>query len=124
MPVYRASRCDLKTWTRLRAMTARLTRRSSSSLFPLNITPAITSTHPPLWWKGPLGPLTSGRDFLEDLRETICLGVRRGGAHLAAHAEVRPDPAGCHGPDGLLSDRLSARAPLCRARRARRPDGP
>jgi hypothetical protein len=30
---------------------------------PLNITPAITSIHPPLWWNGPLGPLTTDRDL-------------------------------------------------------------
>src|SRR5688572_31759147 len=33
---------------RLRAIIARLTRRISSSDFPLNITPATTSIHPPL----------------------------------------------------------------------------
>src|ERR1035437_4409475 len=44
-------------------MMERRTRRISSSLWPLNITPAITSIHPPLWWNGPLGPLTSDRDL-------------------------------------------------------------
>src|SRR4029077_8568258 len=44
-------------------MIARRTRRISSSLLPLNITPAITSIHPPLWWNGPLGPLTTDRDL-------------------------------------------------------------
>src|SRR5437016_463183 len=44
-------------------MMARRTRRISSSLFPLNITPAMTSIQPPAWWNGPLGPLTSGRDL-------------------------------------------------------------
>src|SRR6266516_2249307 len=54
-------------------MTARRTRRMSSSLLPLNITPAMTSIHPPLWWNGPLGPLTSGRDLYGViLRVTIC----------------------------------------------------
>src|SRR6266550_882031 len=38
-------------------MIARRTRRISSSLFPLNMTPAMTSIHPPAWWNGPLGPL-------------------------------------------------------------------
>jgi hypothetical protein len=33
----------LKTCTARRAMTARFTRRMSSSLFPLNIEPTITS---------------------------------------------------------------------------------
>jgi len=37
----------LKTCTARRAMTARLTRRMSSSLFPLNIEPTITSR--PAW---------------------------------------------------------------------------
>src|SRR6476620_502597 len=49
-------------------MTARRTRRMSSSLLPLNITPAMTSTQPPPWWKGPLGPLTTGRDHVADHR--------------------------------------------------------
>src|SRR5205814_5319903 len=31
-------------------MIARRTRRSSSSLLPLNITPAMTSIQPPVWW--------------------------------------------------------------------------
>src|SRR3954468_7550264 len=46
MPAYRASRYDLNTCTRLRAIIARRTRRISSSLFPLNITPQITSIQP------------------------------------------------------------------------------
>src|SRR5206468_10757040 len=80
IPPYLASRCDLNTWTLLRAMTARRTRRISSSLLPLNITPATTSIHPPLWWNGPLGPLTDGRDLYEvspPLREVVCLVARR-----------------------------------------------
>src|SRR5450830_1350162 len=44
-------------------MMERRTRRMSSSLLPLNITPAITSIHPPAWWNCPLGPLTSDRDL-------------------------------------------------------------
>jgi len=46
-PAYRSSRWDLNTCTRLRAMVARRTRRSSSSVLPLNITPAMTSIQPP-----------------------------------------------------------------------------
>src|SRR3954453_16821044 len=46
MPAYLASRCDLNTCTRLRAIIARRTRGMSSSLFPLNITPQITSIQP------------------------------------------------------------------------------
>jgi hypothetical protein len=41
------SMAGLKTCTARRAMTARLTRRMSSSLFPLNIEPTITSR--PAW---------------------------------------------------------------------------
>src|SRR5213593_328772 len=55
-PAYRASRWDLKTCTCLRAMTARRTRRISSSDFPLNITPEMTSIHPErvgCWNMGP-----------------------------------------------------------------------
>src|SRR5437879_12158889 len=37
---------DLKTWTCLRAITARRTRRISSSDLPENMTPAITSIQP------------------------------------------------------------------------------
>src|SRR3954469_4380988 len=46
MPAYRASRCDLNTWTFFFAIIARRTRRISSSLFPENITPQITSIQP------------------------------------------------------------------------------
>src|SRR5207249_3466858 len=55
-PAYRASRCDLKTCTCLRAMTARRTRRINSSDLPLNITPEMTSIHPgrlACWNMGP-----------------------------------------------------------------------
>src|SRR3989442_16015094 len=38
--------CDVKTWTRFLAMAARRTRRTSSSLLPENITPAMTSIQP------------------------------------------------------------------------------
>ena len=43
----RMSMAGLKTCTARRAITARLTRRMSSSLFPLNIEPTITSR--PAW---------------------------------------------------------------------------
>src|SRR5690242_14753869 len=62
-------------------MTARLTRRMSSSLLPLNMTPAMTSIHPPLWWKGPLGPLMSGRDPVLDSRGWCADGQRVGLDH-------------------------------------------
>ena len=42
----------------------------------------MTSIHPPDWWKGPLGPLTSGRDFYE-------VGLR-GGAGLGRSAALGP----------------------------------
>src|SRR5436305_13105424 len=85
-------------------MMARRTRRMSSSLLPLNITPAMTSIHPPAWWNGPLGPLTSGRDlYVVDL---LCpADPVRLAARPDARAEARPvlrrsrDQAG-HLPDG------------------------
>ena len=43
----RSSMAGLKTWTARRAMIARLTRLMSSSLFPLNIEPTMTSR--PAW---------------------------------------------------------------------------
>ena len=43
----RSSIDGLKTWTARRAMIARLTRLMSSSLFPLNIEPTMTSR--PAW---------------------------------------------------------------------------
>jgi hypothetical protein len=46
-PAYRSSSRLLNSCTRLRAIVARRTRRNSSSLFPLNITPAMTSIQPP-----------------------------------------------------------------------------
>jgi hypothetical protein len=42
----------LKTCTFLRAITARRTRRMSSSLLPLNMTPLMTSIQPPVAGKG------------------------------------------------------------------------
>src|SRR3981081_3306013 len=92
MPAYGASRWDLNTWTRFRPMIARRTRRISSSLLPLNITPAITSIHPPAWWNGPLGPLTTGRDLYgEDLRGSICPAVHRDGERRAGLSAARRD---------------------------------
>src|SRR5262249_4184281 len=44
----RLSMAGLKIWVRWRAISARRSRRISSSLFPLNIPPVITSIHPPL----------------------------------------------------------------------------
>jgi hypothetical protein len=73
-------------------MIARRTRRISSSLFPLNITPAMTSIHPPAWWNGPLGPLTTGRDLYgEDLRGSFCPAVRHDVARRAGLSGVRRD---------------------------------
>src|ERR1035437_4756529 len=66
-------------------MMERRTRRISSSLLPLNITPAITSIHPPLWWNGPLGPLTSDRDlYAVSSRGLVCRTIR-GDAEDAAY---------------------------------------
>src|SRR6185436_12448734 len=88
-----------------RAMMARRTRRKSSSLLPLNMTPAITSIHPPAWWKGPLGPLTTGRDLGGvGLPGPVCrdhLGGRRQGVR----AGVRPERRTFRGPDRRGGDR-------------------
>src|SRR5258708_5056027 len=54
----RSSMAGLKTWTVRRAMTARFTRRMSSSLFPLNMLPTTTSSPP--CWRLAAGPLTRG----------------------------------------------------------------
>ena len=57
----------------------------SSSLLPLNITPAITSIHPPLWWNGPLGPLTSDRDlYAVDSRGLVYRTLPDDEGHAAA----------------------------------------
>ena len=54
----------------------------------------MTSIHPPAWWNGPLGPLTSGRDLYgEDLRDSICPEVRRGGERPAGLVAGRRDHA-------------------------------
>src|SRR6202163_2932364 len=126
MPAYGASRWDLNTCTLFRAIIARRTRRISSSLLPLNITPAITSIHPPLWWNGPLGPLTSDRDlYAVDSRGLVYRTIPGAGeyaadrpAHLglAARLALRGRTA--------LSVLRPARDPLDRVRRARRPAVP
>src|SRR5450759_2909190 len=111
MPPYLASKCALNTCTRFRAMMARRTRRISSSLLPLNITPAITSIHPPLWWNGPLGPLTSDRDlYAVSSRGLVCRTIP-GDAEDAAYrfAHLAPDAP---------SVPRSARDPLDPVRRA------
>src|SRR5690606_16046027 len=43
---YRSSIAGLNTWTGMRAIAARVTRRISSSLLPENIGPQMTSIHP------------------------------------------------------------------------------
>src|SRR4051812_27657508 len=118
-------------------MIERRALRMSSSLFPLNITPAMTSIQPPLGWKGPLGPLTSGRDLygaglhgrfgrtVHDevrrvvheagrrdrgfLREDLGRGRRGRGGLLS----VRPIARGLHGPARLVR-RLFGRESSCR----------
>src|SRR5580700_11353083 len=44
--LYRLSRSGLKIWTLRRAIWARRNRRMSSSVFPLNMLPVITSIQP------------------------------------------------------------------------------
>ena len=140
MPAYRASRCDLKTCTLLRAMIDRRTRRISSSLLPLNITPAITSTHPPAWWNGPLGPLTSDRDLYAVVPRGLVDRTIPVGAEVARHAGRRfaddrfaddrfavCRSAACRFPRFARGVPLGPRRaldPLCRARRERRRDVP
>src|ERR1700682_5655508 len=105
MPAYLASRGELNTCTLFRAIIARRTRRMSSSLLPLNMTPAMTSIHPPAWWNGPLGPLTTGRDLYgEGLRDSICPEVRHGGERPGGLEAARRD----HASRGR-GDRLSRR---------------
>src|SRR6202521_4998323 len=118
MPAYLASRWDLNTCTLFRAIIARRTRRMSSSLLPLNITPAMTSIHPPAWWNGPLGPLTTGRDLYgEDLRGSICPVVRYDGERPAGLSAALHDHAGRARGDRFWRRRI-ALFPPCRAPRA------
>lgn len=52
----------------------------------------MTSIHPPAWWNGPLGPLTTGRDLYgEDLRGSFCPVVRRDGVRLVDLSAARRD---------------------------------
>lgn len=44
----------------------------------------MTSIHPPLWWKGPLGPLTGGRDLY-----VVGLLCPAGPVHRAARRDAR-----------------------------------
>src|ERR1700674_2763712 len=86
-------------------MMERRTRRMSSSLLPLNITPAITSIHPPAWWNGPLGPLTSDRDlYAVDSRGLVCPTIPGDEGHAAARL-ARHDLADRLG----LADRFALR---------------
>src|SRR5450759_1414129 len=117
MPAYLASRCDLNTCTRFRAMMERRTRRMSSSLLPLNITPAITSIHPPAWWNGPLGPLTSDRDLYAASPRGLVYPMLRGDGEGAAYRFAAHRFARL-APDGRLVPR-SARDPLDPVRRER-----
>jgi hypothetical protein len=85
----------------------------------------MTSTQPPAWWKGPLGPLTSGRDLCGALHELNGRAVHRAGVHrgvrevdrLYPHREGdRPYPADHRVPGGRpLAPRISP-APLYRVR--------
>src|ERR1700682_6382398 len=114
MPAYLASRGELNTCTLFRAIIARRTRRMSSSLLPLNMTPAMTSIHPPAWWNGPLGPLTTGRDLYgEDLRGSICPVVRCGAEHAGRdHEELRgPDDRSWGSRNDLFLPCHALRAP-------------
>src|SRR3954462_7145858 len=110
-------------------MMERRTRRISSSLLPLNITPAMTSIQPPAWWKGPLGPLTTGRD-LYAVRPPATVGRmgRRGAAgaddHRASHGrDASRGPIAGRDPGGHVPlPPFLARHD--HARRGRRPGGP
>jgi hypothetical protein len=82
----------------------------------------MTSTHPPVWWKGPLGPLTSGRDLYGDLHETICRVVRPDGEQEDVHAPVRFALRVPRGPGDQLWLRPNDLAPLGPARHERRHD--
>jgi hypothetical protein len=84
----------------------------------------MTSIHPPAWWNGPLGPLTTGRDLYgEDLRGSIYPVARRdgerpaglGAAHRGLASRARGD---------RLSRRQTALSPPCRVPRALPRAGP
>src|SRR5256885_4653618 len=104
----RSSTAGLKTWTLRRAMTARFTRRVSSSVFPLNLPPTTTS-RPPWWWPDDGGALTrgsglgSGRllrlllaialvealDAALDVDEVLLAGEERVALRADLHVELR-----------------------------------
>src|ERR1700749_4894635 len=85
-------------------MIARRTRRKSSSLFPLNMTPAITSIHPPVWWNGPLGPLTTGRDLYEVGLPGRACRVRHGERRPAGRVAELRERRTFRGQDDLRAD--------------------
>jgi len=82
----------------------------------------MTSTHPPVWWKGPLGPLTSGRDLCGDLHETICRVARPAGEQEDVRAAVRFGLRVLHDRGDQAWLRPNDLAPLGPVRRARRHD--
>src|SRR4029077_11695983 len=104
----RSSIAGLNTWTVRRAMTARFTRRMSSSLFPLNMLPTTTS-RPPWWWPDDGRALTrgsglgSGRllrlllavalvealDTALDVDEVLLAGEERVALRADLHVELR-----------------------------------
>src|SRR2546428_6244164 len=104
----RSSIAGLKTWTVRRAMTARFTRRMSSSLFPLNMLPTTTSS-PPWWWRPEVtraltrgSGLGSGRllrllavalvealDAALDVHEVLLAGEERVTLRADLHVELR-----------------------------------
>lgn len=49
----------------------------------------MTSIHPPVWWNGPLGPLTTGRGLYEVSLPGPACRVRPGARHPAGHVEDR-----------------------------------
>ena len=71
---------DLKRYREGRAIVARRTRRSSSSVLPLNITPAITSIQPPVSWNPPL---------TADPSDPAARDHRRGADHVACRHRPR-----------------------------------
>lgn len=91
----------------------------------------MTSTHPPVWWKAPLGPLTTGRDLCGVLREALYRAGHRDavrpGVRGEGHPCLRAEDLVClhdrRGRDVRLSLQRTARAPLYLARPARRHAG-
>ena len=78
----------------------------------------MTSIHPPLWWKGPLGPLTAGRDLYvvgllypaDPVHLAVGPGDRAEGRHELQTSRDRGD---------LLSDVRLSDVPPSDGRRAR-----